>query len=179
MGAGDPYFHEVLYSTLVEVGATRLLLALDSPGGRLEPFLRRASHLPRAAAAAHVGPLQPEQVRPDPPLPPFACLVHSSSQPALLSSAIATSCPPPVALPVHCSTAFAHPGYRIPASAIAILLSRSLPGFHHQETIWVLGVPTFGSLSLAHSDRNSSGLHVSAQHDICRGNSGQGHATHM
>lgn len=105
MGAGDPYFHEVLYSTLVEVGSTRLLLALDSPGGRLEPFLRRASHLPRAAASAHVGPLQPEQVRPDPPLPPFACLVHSSShQPSFHLQSQR-----PVHRPSHCLSTVAQP----------------------------------------------------------------------
>src|SRR4051794_20466909 len=37
--AGDPFFHEVVYSTLVDVGASRQLLGLDSRSAHLEPFL--------------------------------------------------------------------------------------------------------------------------------------------
>lgn len=96
-GAGDPYFHQVLYSTLIEVGATQQLLALDSRAGRLEPFLRKASGIPRATSA-HIGPLQPDQARSDclpttlplarskNPLFPASCALNCHSLCSQLSS---------------------------------------------------------------------------------------------
>ncbi len=61
--AGDPYFHDVLYSTLIDVGASRQLLGLDARSAHLEPFLRRASGLANAQAGGMLGALQPEQVK--------------------------------------------------------------------------------------------------------------------
>lgn len=60
--AGDPFFHEVVYSTLIDVGAARQLLALDSRSAHLESFLRRAGGLDGTTPGALLPPLGPQQV---------------------------------------------------------------------------------------------------------------------
>ncbi len=59
--AEDPYFHEVLYSTLIGARATPQLLQLDSP--RLERWLRGQGGLDAAQPGIPIGPLQPGQAR--------------------------------------------------------------------------------------------------------------------
>ncbi len=59
--AGDPFFHEVVYSTLIDVCAARQLLALDSRSAHLESFLRRAGGLDGTTPGAPLPPLGPEQ----------------------------------------------------------------------------------------------------------------------
>jgi hypothetical protein len=61
--AGDQFFHEVVYSTLIDVGASRQLLGLDSRSAHLESFLRRAGGLDGATSGAPLPPLGPEKVR--------------------------------------------------------------------------------------------------------------------
>lgn len=61
--ADDPYFHAVLYDTLVDMRATAQLLQLDSP--LLERHLRSSGGLPDRGApppGAAIGPLSPTQV---------------------------------------------------------------------------------------------------------------------
>ncbi len=61
--ADDPYFHAVLYNTLVDMRATAQLLQLDSP--MLERHLRSSAGLPDRGApppGAAIGPLSPTQV---------------------------------------------------------------------------------------------------------------------
>lgn len=61
--ADDPYFHEVLYNTLVDAHATTQLLQLDNP--RLERHLRSSGGLPERGGVppgAPIGPLSPTQV---------------------------------------------------------------------------------------------------------------------
>ena len=62
--AEDPGFRDALYTTLVELGATRELLQLDGPA--LERHLRSAGGLPERGAMAvgvPIGPLGPAQAR--------------------------------------------------------------------------------------------------------------------
>eukprot|EP00887_Chlorella_sp_A99_P007116 scaffold2.g7116.t1 len=60
--ADDALWHEALYSTLLDAGAVRELLALDTP--HLEGWLVRAGGLAGAAGGgARVGPLSPRQAR--------------------------------------------------------------------------------------------------------------------
>lgn len=58
--AEDPYFHEVLYATLIDARASRQLLQLDSPA--LERWLRGQGGLDAAQPGIPIGPLQPGQV---------------------------------------------------------------------------------------------------------------------
>lgn len=71
--AEDPGFREALYTTLVDLRATRELLQLDSPA--LERHLRAAGGLPERGAlavGAPIGPLGPAQARaPAPSESPF------------------------------------------------------------------------------------------------------------
>lgn len=62
--AEDPYFHAVLYDTLVDARATAQLLQLDNP--LLERHLRSSGGLPERGpvAGAPIGPLSPTQVPP-------------------------------------------------------------------------------------------------------------------
>ena len=62
--ARDPFWHEVLYGTLVELGATRQLLALDGAAPQLEAYLRSHGGLTGVAPGVPVGPLSPSQVPP-------------------------------------------------------------------------------------------------------------------
>ena len=59
--AGDPFFHEVVYSTLIDVGASRQLLGLDSRSAHLESFLRRAGGLEGTTPGVPLPPLGPDQ----------------------------------------------------------------------------------------------------------------------
>ena len=61
--AEDPYFHEVLYATLLDARAVQPLLRLDPP--HLEGFLRRRGGMPEggeALSGVPLGPLSPAQV---------------------------------------------------------------------------------------------------------------------
>ena len=58
--AEDPYFHEVLYNTLIDLRATKELLELDTP--HLERHLQTNGGLPALPAGGPIGPLSPSQV---------------------------------------------------------------------------------------------------------------------
>lgn len=60
--ARDPFWHEVLYGTLVEVGAVRQLLELDAVAPQLESYLRSQGGLVGSPPGAPIGPLSPIQV---------------------------------------------------------------------------------------------------------------------
>lgn len=61
--ARDPFWHEVLYGTLVELGAVRQLLELDGVAPQLESYLRSQGGLVGGPPGAPVGPLSASQVR--------------------------------------------------------------------------------------------------------------------
>lgn len=55
MRASDPYFHEVLYQTLLELGAISDLLSMETPF--LEDYLKKSGGLHNVSAPG--GPLLP------------------------------------------------------------------------------------------------------------------------
>lgn len=55
MRASDPYFHEVLYRTLLELGAISDLLSMETPF--LEDYLKKSGGLHNVSAPG--GPLLP------------------------------------------------------------------------------------------------------------------------
>lgn len=61
--ARDPFWHEVLARTLVELDAVRQLLELDNVAPQLESYLRSHSGLIGAVPGIPIGPLSPSQVR--------------------------------------------------------------------------------------------------------------------
>lgn len=83
--AEDPGFREALYTTLVELRATRELLQLDNPA--LERHLRAAGGLPERGAlavGAPIGPLGPAQARaPAPCSCPRGSAPYTTSQAAI------------------------------------------------------------------------------------------------
>lgn len=60
--AEDPYLHEVLYNTLIDLQATSDLLALDT--SYLEKHLKTNGGLPSGVVEGPIGPLTPSQVAP-------------------------------------------------------------------------------------------------------------------
>jgi hypothetical protein len=89
--AQDPYFHEVLYNTLVDLRAVPQLLQLDSP--HLERHLRSVGGLPPKGplpAGTSIGPLSPTQV----PTHPISCpsLDSSDSTPSSVINHVSSFC---------------------------------------------------------------------------------------
>ena len=59
--ATDPYFHKVLYDTLIDARTIKELLDLDGP--HLEEHLRSHGGLPASPPNGPIGPLSASQVR--------------------------------------------------------------------------------------------------------------------
>ncbi len=59
--ARDPFWHEVLYGTLIELGAVRELLELDGRAPGLEAYLRSHGGLTGAVPGVPIGPLSSKQ----------------------------------------------------------------------------------------------------------------------
>ncbi|KAK9806121.1 hypothetical protein WJX72_002210 [[Myrmecia] bisecta] len=87
--ASDPYFHEVLYTTLVDMRAVRDLLALATP--QLERHLRRCGGLPEPLhPGAPIGPLSPSQATHLEILAKLYISQYSYDQAAAIYQALAT-----------------------------------------------------------------------------------------
>lgn len=61
--ARDPFWHEILYRTLIDLGAVRELLALDGSAPGLEAYLRSHGGLTGAVPGVPIGPLSSTQAR--------------------------------------------------------------------------------------------------------------------
>ena len=59
--ARDPFWHEVLYGTLIDLGAVRALLDLDGNAPGLEAYLRSQGGLTGAVPGVPAGPLSSRQ----------------------------------------------------------------------------------------------------------------------
>ena len=59
--ARDPFWHEVLYGTLIDLGAVRELLELDGSAPGLEAYLRSHGGLTGSVPGVPVGPLSSRQ----------------------------------------------------------------------------------------------------------------------
>ncbi len=78
--APESYFHEVLYTTLIDLRAQSQLLGLDSPD--LEKHLRTNGGMPPSGVLdGPIGPLTPGQVDPPP-----VVILHAHQQGPLLES---------------------------------------------------------------------------------------------
>ena len=60
--ARDPFWHEVLYGTLIGLGAVRELLELDGRAPGVEAYLRSHGGLTGAVPGVPIGPLSSNQV---------------------------------------------------------------------------------------------------------------------
>ena len=101
--ARDPFWHEVLYGTLIDLGAVRELLELDGSAPGLEAILRSHGGLTGSVPGVPVGPLSSRQacicsLAYGPGLSwqhismDIRCMVRCQESPSLLQAVLRSEC---------------------------------------------------------------------------------------